>query len=162
MNLDFTTDNQTQKWRAVNDGVMGGRSSGDAEFRNDLMVFRGDINTDGGGFSSVRMPIEPGLLSDAKGLQLRIKSDGRRYRVTMRTDVSYRGRLISFQGDIPATPVDQWADVRVPFEDLSASLFGRPVQGAKFDHSAVTELGIIIADGKDGSFRLEVASIQGC
>jgi hypothetical protein len=162
MRLDFTDDALTAKWRPVNDGVMGGRSSGGPEFQNGLMVFRGVINTNGGGFSSVRMPMDPGQLSDAAGLKLRVKSDGRRYKVTMRTNVNYRGRSISFQAEIPATNVEEWADVSVSFDELSASLFGRPVMGAAFDKTAVTELGIIIADGKDGPFRLQVETIQGC
>jgi hypothetical protein len=162
MKLGFSDDALTAKWRPVNDGVMGGRSSGGPSFQNGVMVFQGAINTNGGGFSSIRLPMKPGKLSEAASLKLRVKSDGRAYKVTMRTNVRYRGRPVSFQGDIPASEVGEWRDVSVPFDNLRASLFGRAVMGAEFDKTAIKEIGIIIADGIDGPFRLEVESIHGC
>lgn len=43
-------------WRVQVDGVMGGKSTGKNEFinNNSIMKFTGEINLDGGGFSSVR------------------------------------------------------------------------------------------------------------
>mmetsp|Transcript_28915 Transcript_28915/g.43667 ORF Transcript_28915/g.43667 Transcript_28915/m.43667 type:complete len:401 (-) Transcript_28915:106-1308(-) len=45
-----------RQWYAQVDGVMGGKSSGYLEFEqsNSIMLFYGNINLDGGGFSSVR------------------------------------------------------------------------------------------------------------
>lgn len=45
---------QQSAWRVVVDGVMGGRSTGNVDFTGDAMVFSGNINLNGGGFSSVR------------------------------------------------------------------------------------------------------------
>ena len=50
----------------------------------------------------------------------------------------------------------------IDFADARASLFGRPVRGARFEPEKSEELGIIIADGTDGPFTLEVASISTC
>lgn len=154
MNITFDTTESKAGWRAVNDGVMGGRSSGGPRFDNGDMVFEGVINTNGGGFSSVRLDVEPGPLSGAAGLKLRVKSDGRTYKVTLKTDARYRFRPISQAGE--------WADVTVPFSALRASLFGRPVRGAAFEAADVQEIGIIIADGQDGPFKISVASITAC
>lgn len=160
MKIDFADTDASENWRAVNDGVMGGRSSGGPEFDDDRMIFKGSINTDGGGFSSVRTGVASGELAEASGLKMRIKSDGRAYKITMRTDVTYRGRLISFQADVPSTPEGKWAEVDVKFDALRASLFGRPLSGARFDAAKVGEIGIIIADGKDGPFKIEIDWIK--
>lgn len=162
MYVNFEEAAQAQTWRAVNDGVMGGRSSGGPSFENGHMIFEGVINTNGGGFSSLRSPVEDGALAQAAGLKLRVKSDGRAYKVTLRTNVAYRGRLVSFQAPIAGAEGGEWSDVIVPFSDLKASIFGRRVSGAKFDPAAIREMGIILADGQDGPFRLEVDWIKDC
>ena len=41
-------------WSVTVDGVMGGRSSGKLSASDDGLVFSGDINLNGGGFSSIR------------------------------------------------------------------------------------------------------------
>lgn len=162
MYVNFESSQTTRQWRAVNDGVMGGLSSGGPRFENGHMVFEGVINTNGGGFSSVRTPLDLGELAEARGLKLRVKSDGRDYKVTLRTDVAYRGRLVSFQVPIPQSQKGKWTEVNVSFDKLSASIFGRPVIGAAFNPARVRELGIILADGQDGPFRLDVKWIKRC
>jgi len=126
------------------------------------MVFEGIINTNGGGFSSVRRTVEPGVLSSTAGFTMRVRSDGRDYKLTMRSDARYRFRRVSFQAPIPSGPAGEWRDVFIPFDNLSASIFGRTVYGATFNRDAVEEIGIIIADGVDGPFRLDVKSITAC
>ncbi|MEP6343120.1 MAG: CIA30 family protein [Maricaulaceae bacterium] len=160
MDENFGKADSYTKWRAVNDGVMGGRSSGGPSFENGYMVFKGNINTDGGGFSSVRADVTPGQLSGAIGLSLRVKSDGRNYKITLRTDERYNLRPVSFQVAIPQTPTGKWSTVSVQFDDLVASVFGRSVMGATFNKSNIKELGIILADGRDGAFRLDIDWIK--
>merc|ERR1711957_811460 len=41
-------------WKTVLDGVMGGRSSGNFNIEDNTMVFTGTVNNAGGGFASVR------------------------------------------------------------------------------------------------------------
>ena len=156
MKMTFDTPEAASLWRAVNDGVMGGRSSGGPEFADGMMVFEGVINTNGGGFSSVRADMELGRLSAMEGLGFRVKSDGRTYKVTLKSDARYRFRPVSFQAQIPTTPAGEWAEVRVPFKALKPSLFGRQLQGFEFNPAKAEEIGIIIADGTDGPFRLEI------
>ena len=162
MDANFENSEEASYWRTVNDGVMGGRSSGGPDFKDGMMRFSGMINTNGGGFSSVRTTVAPGDLISADGLKIRVKSDGREYKVTLRTNATYRGRLVSFQAPIPMTEKNEWEDVFVPFDRLEASLFGRPLSGGKFERDAAQELGIIIADGRDGPFQLDIKWIKGC
>ncbi len=162
MNIDFRTETVAQQWRAINDGVMGGLSSGGPNFDKGHMTFSGVINTNGGGFSSVRASAKPGELTDTEGLALRVKSDGRGYKVTMRTNATYGWRRISFQAPINAQNTGEWETVNISYDDLRASIFGRPIRGATFDKSEVVEIGIILSDGQDGPFSLEIASIKAC
>jgi len=162
MQTTFETSAEARVWRAVNDGVMGGLSLGGARFENGHMIFEGIINTNGGGFSSVRSSMKPGALTTADGFKLRVKSDGREYKLNLRSDATWRGRRISFQAPIPRTKSGEWAEVTVLFFELQGSLFGRAVRGAIFNKEEVIELGIILADGKDGPFLLEVDWIAQC
>src|SRR5688572_12101607 len=74
---DFDQAPANARWRMVNDNVMGGKSKGGVRFAEGVMTFSGDINTNGGGFSSVRLPIERGTLEGAKRIVMRLKHDGR-------------------------------------------------------------------------------------
>ena len=49
----------------------------------------------------------------------------------------------------------------MPLTNLRTSVFGRDVPVDTFNQGEVREIGILIADGVDGPFRLELASM-GC
>ena len=149
-------------WRSVNDGVMGGLSQGGPLFAEGHMVFAGVINTDGGGFSSVRAQVAPGAFKGMTALKFRVKSDGRIYKATFRTDAKYGWREVSFQAPLPVTTPGEWEDVVIPFSKLTPSVFGRPVRGAEFSPQKVQSVGIILADGQDGPFKLGVAQMAAC
>ena len=51
---DFTPDSADFGWYVLNDNVMGGRSNGTFAERQGALVFTGNTNTNGGGFSSIR------------------------------------------------------------------------------------------------------------
>ncbi len=53
--LKFDNGPQAPSWDAVNDGVMGGRSSGKPVVESGELVFRGELSlANNGGFASVR------------------------------------------------------------------------------------------------------------
>lgn len=156
MIIDFSDDASIAPWQIVNDGVMGGLSQGTRFAQDGAMVFRGVINTNGGGFSSLRRRMPAGALNNTAGLRLKVRSDGRDYKLTFRTSERWRGRSVSYQASIPATALGDWTDVTVPFSNMQTSVFGRTVRAAPFDPSDVREMGIILADGIDGPFMFEV------
>jgi hypothetical protein len=158
----FDTPTTAASWYAVNDNVMGGRSSGGPRFDDGALVFSGSINTNGGGFSSIRAPLSSGALIRMNGLKLRVRPDARAYQVTLRTDLSFRGIAVAFRGDIESAAPGEWVDSVVMFNDLEPTVFGRPVAGAVFDPEKAMSIGIIISDGKDGPFELAIGSIHAC
>lgn len=160
MKIDFSSPDSVSPWQIVNDGVMGGLSQGTRFAEEGHMVFRGIINTNGGGFSSLRRRIAPSDLTNTAGLTMKVRSDGREYKMTFRTSERWRGRYVSYQASIPSTAHDKWAEVVVPFTDMRTSIFGRTVRAAPFDPSDVREMGVILADGVDGPFKLDVKSVS--
>ncbi|MEL6687377.1 MAG: CIA30 family protein [Pseudomonadota bacterium] len=160
LKIDFFDPAMVEPWRIVNDGVMGGLSQGTRFHEDRQMVFTGNINTNGGGFSSLRARIAPRPLAGTTGFNLKVRSEGRPYRMTFRTSERWRGRSVSYQAPIPRSNETEWTEVRVSFEDMETSVFGRSVRAAPFDPSDVREIGIILADGRDGPFRLEIAQMD--
>ena len=162
LDVKMDTADAVSMWRSVNDGVMGGLSEGGPSFETDHMVFAGVINTDGGGFSSLRAQVAPRAFENMSALKLRVKSDGRTYQATFRTDARYGWREVSFQAPLPVKTPGEWEDVVIPFSALKPSVFGRPVRGAIFDPQNIQSVGIILADGQDGPFRMGVAQMSAC
>lgn len=159
LSLDFSQEEEIRQWWPVLDGVMGGKSSGNRFAEDGHMTFKGTINTDGGGFSSLRRAMWPGDMAGAEVLNLGIKQDGRAYKLTFRTSASIWGRPISYQVPIPQTSEGVWTDVTIPLTDFRTSIFGRGVAAPPFNPAAVREIGVILADGIDGPFEIHLASI---
>lgn len=176
--VDFSDSAEAERWGVVNDGVMGGKSEGAMAVREGAMRFAGVIRTDGGGFSSVRRGLAPGALAGAEAVRLRVRGDARGYRVSFRDDTRTRwGGRVMFAAplnleedpqesgprkspDADAAEAAPWQEVVVRFEDLSASFHGRPMNVAPFDPGQAREIGLILSDGIDGPFELEVAWIE--
>ncbi|MEM8873539.1 MAG: CIA30 family protein [Planctomycetota bacterium] len=157
--VDFTDAQANRQWRMVNDNVMGGRSLGDVEFIDGVMRFHGSINTNGGGFSSVRLRIEPGTLAGAEAIVMRVKSDGRQpYRLMVMDDQRWRGRLVSHRGELPIDPerIGQWQTVTIDVDDLAPSWRGNSVNADELDPARAFEIGLNLNDTEDGPFELKV------
>lgn len=153
------TDNP---WRTVNDGVMGGLSDGGSVLENGTLTFSGNTNTNGGGFSSLRIPLLPGAMADADRLKVYMKPDARTYSMTLRTNVTSYGRRIAFRAPITGANEGEWSNGELMFDTLKGSIWGRPVPDAVFDPSEVVEIGLIIYDGKDGPFEMQLKRIEAC
>ena len=115
---DFEDAAAAERWKTVNDGVMGGKSKGGMSVQDGVMTFAGTINTDGGGFSSVRMSVKPGTLAGCGRLLLRVKGDGRTYRLTVEDDRGDPERRPNFGKDMPAGPAGEWRTVSVALGDM--------------------------------------------
>ena len=149
-------------WQTVNDGVMGGLSSGGSSLEEGVLSFKGVTNTNGGGFSSIRLSVPRGLLAGADHLKVRMKRDARAYSLTLRTNVTSYGRRIAFRGPIIGSPEGAWGDGVLSFDTLRASIWGRAVPDAVFDPGEVVEIGLIIYDGEDGPFEMQLKRIEAC
>jgi hypothetical protein len=149
-------------WVTVNDNVMGGLSAGGSTLGKGILTFAGSTNTSGGGFSSVRLKVAPGIMADASKINVTMNRDARDYSITMRTNVTLNGSRIAFRGPIVGSPIGEWGSGTLFFDSLKASFRGRAVENAVFDPAEVVELGLIIYDGKDGPFEMQVKRIEAC
>ncbi|KAL5188200.1 putative complex I intermediate-associated protein 30 [Glycine soja] len=161
-------------WGALDDVVMGGVS--ESTFQIDPSggengvptgIFKGVVSTaNNGGFTSIRTKnfSEPENLSAYDGLEFRLKGDGRRYKIIVRTssDWDALGYTAGFD-----TEKGKWQSIRVPFSSLRPVFRARTVSDAPpFDPSIVLMFSKFEYDGKlnetfvEGPFELPVSSIH--
>ena len=147
-------------WTNVNDGVMGGVSTGKHGFTptGELRFFGNLSLANNGGFASVRSRgPRLGLLQDEE-LWLRVRGDGRVYNLDLRVPsnrmaFTYRVTL--------KTKANQWTEFRVPMSLFRATSFGRVVSNAGPVNAAnVNSIGFTISDKKQGPFVLDVDWVQ--
>jgi len=148
-------------WRIVDDRVMGGRSRGKMAISADgILSFSGNLSLENnGGFSSVRSGNVTLDLSDAEGLIVRVKGDGRTYEAHLSTLARFRGGEITFVGMLP-TKKGEWTEVKVPFSELEGDFRGRRLEDSKFDPSEVRRITLELVDKKPGAFELQVNWIR--
>lgn len=149
----------SERWRTVNDGVMGGRSVGRFRINDDgKMEFFGTLSIENnGGFASVRaMNSELSLTSDDV-IVARVKGDGREYKFNVYTDRNLGG--FSFRQSFK-TKNGEWIEVELPVEDFVATWRGRVFPNQQLDPSKVTGLGFLLGDKKAGPFKLEIDWIK--
>ncbi len=158
--IDFKGANVAKEWMTVNDGVMGGKSKGGPTFGDGKLVFSGSTNTDGGGFSSIRGASKKWGVDGFSGFVLRVRGDGRTYQLDTRIQSPNNRRDVSYRADFK-TVDNEWTEVKVPFSAFKPSWRGADLEGrvANFDPANLSSMGIMIYDGKDGPFRLEVDTI---
>ncbi len=164
-------DNLKNIWGALDDVVMGGVSSSNMIFADNTAIFTGIVSTDNsGGFASVRTKnFQPAInLSSYEGLELRIKGDGKRYKLFVRTDSSWDGVGYSYSFD---TVDGAWIDVRIPFANLIPVFRAKVVKDCPpIDKSKVCSLQLMLSkfeyDGNlnphfsPGNFSLQIESIK--
>ena len=154
--FDFTEDDIHENWIVVNDNVMGGRSKGGFEFKNEKLIFSGSTNTNGGGFSSIRtIPIDF-YFKDKTGLHIRYKGDGRTYKLGVRME----GKSVSYRTNF--TTGNGWQEAKLPFDNMDVSWRGRPLSKAEhpLQKSKIRSIEFMIYDKQDGPFKLQVDWIK--
>lgn len=154
--FDFSSEDAGD-WGVVNDGVMGGRSKGYITIEDGSLRFSGELVTRGGGFTSVRTSKRVDL-SEYDGLALRVRGNGRVFEMEINDGRRYGWQTVSRRA--PFETDESWREVRVPFSQLRATVFGRRVDVPPVDLKEVERIGFYILDGIDGPFRLEVDRVR--
>ncbi|MEJ2583392.1 MAG: CIA30 family protein, partial [Acidobacteriota bacterium] len=154
--IDFSRGEVT--WPHINDGVMGGISSGEMSAADGYATFQGTVSFENnGGFSSVRSRAAVHDLSAFEGLVLRVRGDGKRYGFRLKTDASFDG--VSYQVLIEP-PAGEWTEVPAPFTDFVPVYRGRVVQDhPPLDPSRIATFGLIISR-QEGPFRIDIETVS--
>ena len=148
-------------WYSINDNVMGGKSKGFFTHKDDHLHFHGTINTNGGGFASIRKNIADGQLISADRIRLAIQSDGRAYNIQLQ-DNSNSQQSISHRAPLAKVRSDKFEIVEILFENLVPTFRGRRIQSASFNPLTAKTIGVILSDSLDGPFSLKLKWIEAC
>lgn len=153
--IKFDGNRSEPLWVAVNDGVMGGRSSGAPLIKDGLLQFSGALSLENnGGFSSVRTVDYNIDLSGFDSLVLRVRGDGRRYQLRLSTNAHHRGIPVSYSADF--MPNAEWMIVRLSLDTFKPSVRGTLLDGPSFDRSLVGQIGLLIGDKREGPFSMAI------
>jgi uncharacterized protein YbjT (DUF2867 family) len=171
--FNFTHPSEELKniWGALDDVVMGGISASNMRFSEATALFTGNVSVaNSGGFASVRTKnFDPPInLSDCEGVTLRVKGDGKRYKLFLRSDAVWDGVGYSHSFD---TVADTWINIRVPFQDLIPVFRAKVVKDRpQIDKSKISSFQLMLSkfeyDGElnpsfaPGAFELQVESIS--
>jgi uncharacterized protein YbjT (DUF2867 family) len=171
--FDFTNISQELKntWGALDDVVMGGVSASNMQFAEDTALFTGNVSTaNSGGFASVRTTnfTPPFNLSGYEGIELRVRGDGKRYKIFLRTEAVWDGIGYGYSFD---TVANTWIDVRISFADLIPVFRAKTVKDCPpIEKSKIRSFQLMLSkfeyDGalnpkfSDGGFSLQLQSIK--
>ena len=155
----FNADSPDFGWYVQNDNVMGGRSEGGFDISSGQLIFSGNTNTNGGGFSSIRTQPLKLDLSAYTGIRVKVKADGRRYTWQLQTDAQWRGRRVNYWADFD-TLADETNVIDIPFTNFSPQFRGFRLDGPELDTSQITEFGLYQYDKTDGPFELRLISVE--
>ena len=147
-------------WVVVNDGVMGGISQSRVLLSNrKTLLFSGTISFENnGGFASIRHEAQPLGIGRGAGIRLRVKGDGKKYQLRVRTSNQFDG--IAYKADF-TTVKDEGQDLRIPWGTFSATYRGRSVPDAPaLKGDAIQQIGFLIAGQQEGKFELEIEGID--
>ncbi len=153
-------DDVPEEWLVVNDGVMGGLSRSEFVAAADgHAVFRGEMSLENnGGFASVRGFVPEGISPETRALQIRVRGDGRTYQVRLRMGRRFDGVAYALEF---ATEKDAWQVIELPLSGFAPTFRGRrPRNAPPLALEAVRQLGLMIADKREGPFRLDVEWIR--
>ncbi len=154
-------DDSSLEWFRLDDGIMGGQSQTSHCAENEgRLHFRGIINTNGGGFASIRSKAPKGFIKNSStGIQIRYRGDGKTYKVILSEGNRGSGNPTvtpSWQIDLPTTASsddDDWQEAMLPFRDFKPTFGGRrqsrpsaeELAKLQFDPTSMREIGLMLS-----------------
>ena len=148
------------EWRIINDGVMGGLSKSQMTITDDgTGIFSGEVSLDNnGGFASTRAAV--GTPPDGiDRLVLRVKGDGLKYSIRLRTNSRFDGPSYVAEFD---TKKDEWTTHEVMLSEFEYQFRGYTMNDSPaLVGEDIRQVGILIANKQEGPFRIELDFIHG-
>ncbi|NOH94192.1 CIA30 family protein [Vibrio sp. AIC-3] len=156
--IDFIQPNEHKNWTATNDDVMGGISTGELIYLDDMSRFRGELSLENnGGFSSVKRSIESPA-HEIDSAELVFVGDGRTYQLRFTT--SKDGNRIQYKHDFDTIKGEQFSKA-FQFNDFQAVFRGRLLSDApELKSRDIKQIGFLIADKQPSSFELDLIQLH--
>jgi hypothetical protein len=155
--FDFNKESDIQNWIIVDDGVMGGRSSGTFKLNADGHgVFEGNISlANNGGFSSVRYRFEKTLVKEYTKIIIKLRGDGKEYQFRIRAN---SGDYYTYVA--PFITSGEWEEIEIPLKDMYPSFRGRTLDLPNFSSDYIEEITFLIGNKKQEKFKLLIDKIE--
>jgi hypothetical protein len=152
-------NNDTNNWRVVNDGVMGGLSKGVLTYAENSLIFEGELSlANNGGFASIQGPQGNYDLSDYDKVTIRHRGYGGTFGFRMKTEEPYYMPYFKME----FSPMENWTETTYELKNFDQwRLLNKTGQKISEDElSSIIRMGIIKSDKKTVPFRLEVDYIR--
>ncbi|UQV24702.1 CIA30 family protein [Vibrio sp. J383] len=156
--IDFTQASEHQNWTVTNDDVMGGISTGELIYLDNMSRFRGELSLENnGGFSSVKRSIES-LAHEIDSIELVFVGDGRTYQLRFTT--SKDGHRVQYKHYFDTIKGQQLSKV-FHFNDFQAVFRGRLLSDApELEARDIKQIGFLIADKQPSPFELDLIQLH--
>ncbi|WP_425609851.1 CIA30 family protein [Vibrio splendidus] len=156
--IDFTQASEHQNWTVTNDDVMGGISTGELIYLDNMSRFRGELSLENnGGFSSVKRSIGS-LAHEIDSAELVLVGDGRTYQLRFTT--SKDGNRVQYKHDFDTIKGEQFSQV-FHFDDFQAVFRGRLLSDApELKAQDIKQIGFLIADKQPSFFELDLIQLH--
>ncbi|MFT6036560.1 MAG: NADH dehydrogenase [ubiquinone] 1 alpha subcomplex assembly factor 1 [Marivirga sp.] len=156
--IDFTTA-ELADWYIVNDGVMGGLSSGKAQITDEGFLFFGTVSLrNNGGFTSLRSVYREYDLQEFTEVEVRYKSTG--LQQALQFSVNERFYVPNYKVHLPNS--EQWVIKRFKLSEVQQYRLG-DATGAYLTKGVLDDIiriSFITDEKKGGEFSLEVDYIS--
>lgn len=147
------------KWRIVNDGVMGGLSSSKALVKDDKIVFSGNVSLENnGGFASLRSPVKNYNFENYSGIEIKLIGKGKLYSISMKETSYFSGYFYTYSFE---TNKNDWTVLQIPFDRFKLYYFGKDTNSSKkVPLNKIKEVSLLIGDKQEGTFEAEIDYIK--
>lgn len=156
MLFDFTNAEDTRPWTVEDDVVMGGVSQGRFELvRGKFAVFSGRVSLENdGGFSSVQAEFAPRDVSAFRTAKLRVRGDGKSYRFIVESDPGERVYYVH-----EFSTGTEWQTVSVPLRSMYPMRRGDRLDRPDYPGQTMSQVRLMVANGRAEDFRLEIEKV---
>lgn len=154
--FDFNKTSDIEKWTVVDDEVMGGKSSGTISLSPEGHgVFEGTVSLENnGGFSLVRYGFKQISTKKATKVVLKLKGDGKTYQFRIKTNA---GDYYAYVSTFSTT--GEWQEIEILLKDMYPAFRGRKLDQPNFSDDHIEEIGFLIGNKKQETFRLKIDRI---
>lgn len=152
----FNKTSNIKNWKTINDGVMGGISSGNLFLNEDgYGVYKGHISLENnGGFSSLKYSFNTLSTKQHRKIILKVKGDGKTYQFRIKHKSSDPHSYISC-----FDTSKKWQTICFNLSEMHPKFRGRKVNIPNYNKINIEEIAFLIGNKKNENFKLLIDSI---
>jgi hypothetical protein len=154
--FDFNLNTDLSDWRVIDDGVMGGRSSGNFKGSSEgFGVFYGSVSLENnGGFSSLRYGFPKMDLKGFKEVVLKVKGNKKKFQFRIKDkSTNYHSFIAVFETN------GAWQTIKIKLSEMYPAFRGRKLLIGNFSSKSIEEIAFLIGNKTEENFKLEIDKI---